>query len=253
MGFNNGPLYDLDEIVRFEKAQTTSNGINIRPDIWLFPFLNVYAIFAKSKTSTAINAGVWIPDSSTWNKILDIDTKADFNATTYGFGLTPTVGVSGFFITLDMNFTWSDIDALSKPAFAAIFGPRIGKNITWANHPERSWTVWVGGFRLKLNTGTSGSLNTADLFPVDEWGKKLDTGYMKVAESQREWLTARRRLNLHRAELTRIVSQLYPPAVRLDSTGILMPPSWRLPERRSFCSNEATTCLAKRTTGVRRS
>src|SRR5205814_1566042 len=112
VGFNNGPLYDLDEIVRFEKAQTASNGINIRPDIWLFPFLNVYAIFAKSKTSTAINAGVWIPDSSTWNKILDIDTKADFNATTYGFGLTPTVGVSGFFITLDMNFTWSDIDAL---------------------------------------------------------------------------------------------------------------------------------------------
>ena len=186
VGFNNGPLYDLDQIVRFDKAQTTSNGINIRPDIWLFPFLNIYAVFAKSKTSTAINAGVWIPDSSTWNKIATIDTKADFDATTYGFGLTPTVGISGFFLALDVNFTWSDINELDKPAFAAIFGPRLGKNITWANHPERSWTVWVGGFRLKLNTGTSGSLNTADLFPVDEWGKKLDTGYMKVAESQQK-------------------------------------------------------------------
>ncbi|HRZ32544.1 MAG TPA: hypothetical protein P5188_09560, partial [Flavobacterium sp.] len=48
VGFNNGPLYDLDEIVRFNGATSTANGINVRPDIWLFPFLNVYGILAKS-------------------------------------------------------------------------------------------------------------------------------------------------------------------------------------------------------------
>jgi hypothetical protein len=186
VGFNNGPKYNLDEIVRFDNAVATSNGINIRPDIWLFPFLNVYAIFAKSKTSTAIDAGVWVPDSNTWHKILDLSTKAEFNATTYGIGLTPTIGVSGFFIILDMNFSWSDISALDKPAFVSVFGPRIGKNITWANHPERSWAIWAGGFRVKLNSGTSGNVSTADLFPVDEWGTKIDAGYMKVAESQQK-------------------------------------------------------------------
>src|SRR5690349_1435482 len=116
VGFNNGPQYNLDELIRFDNAVATSNGVNIRPDVWLFPFLNVYAIFAKSKTSTAIDAGLWVPDSSGWNKILDINTKADFDATTYGFGLTPTVGFGGFFLILDVNFTWSDISALSKPA-----------------------------------------------------------------------------------------------------------------------------------------
>ena len=186
IGFNNGPKYNLDEIVRFDKAQTTTNGINIRPDFWLLPFLNVYAIFAKSKTSTAINAGVWVPDSSTWNKIATIDTKADFDATTYGFGITPTVGVGGFFLILDMNFTWSDISALEKPAYAFVFGPRLGKTVTWAHRPNRSLTWWVGGFRVKLNTGTSGALSVSDLFPVEEWGKKIDTGYIKVAESQQK-------------------------------------------------------------------
>src|SRR3954465_10243392 len=77
VGFNNGPKYNLDEIIRFDKAQTTTNGVNIRPDFWILPFLNVYGVLAKSKTSTAINAGVWIPDSSTWNKIATIDTKAN--------------------------------------------------------------------------------------------------------------------------------------------------------------------------------
>lgn len=186
VGFNNGPKYNLDEIVRFDKAQTTTNGLNIRPDFWLLPFLNVYAVLAKSKTSTAINAGVWIPDSSTWNKIATIDTRAKFDATTFGFGITPTIGVGGFFMALDMNFTWSDINELEKPAFAFVFGPRLGKNITWANHPERCLAIWAGGFRVKLNTGTSGSLSTSELFPIDEWGKKIDTGYIKIGQSQQK-------------------------------------------------------------------
>ena len=50
-----------------------------------------------------------------------------------------------------------------------------------------------------------------------------------VRASHREWLNTRRHLNLHRAGLTQLVSRLYPSAVRLDSTGILMPGSWRLP------------------------
>ena len=147
VGFNNGPKYNLDEIIRFDKAQTNTNGVNIRPDFWLFPFLNVYAIFAQSKTSTAINAGVWIPDSTGSKKILTIDTKADFDATTLGFGLTPTIGVGGFFVALDMNFTWSDINELDEPAYAVVFGPRLGKNFTFKN-PERSLAIWAGGLGL---------------------------------------------------------------------------------------------------------
>jgi hypothetical protein len=184
VGFNNGPLYNLDEIIRFDKAQTSSNAINFRPDFWLFPFLNVYGILAKSNTSTAINAGVWIPDSSSWHKILDINTKANFQGTTVGFGFTPTMGIGGFFFALDMNFTWTDIKELDKPAYAFVLGPRLGKNFTFKKHPERSWAVWVGGFRLQLNNNTAGSLSTSSLFPTDQWNSKIDTGYQKVASAQ---------------------------------------------------------------------
>ncbi len=175
IGFNNGPKYNLDEIVRFEKAQTTTSGVNIRPDIWLFPFLNVYGILSKSKTTTAIQAGIWVPDSSDWHKVIDFSTKANFDATTYGFGLTPTIGVNGYFLALDMNFSWTDIEELEKPAFAFIFGPRFGKNFTFKN-PSRNLAVWIGGFRVSLNSGTSGSLKASDLFPTDQWASKADTG-----------------------------------------------------------------------------
>ena len=41
VGFNNGELYDLDNIIRFNAAESRGSGLNIRPDFWLFPFLDV--------------------------------------------------------------------------------------------------------------------------------------------------------------------------------------------------------------------
>lgn len=184
VGFNHGPKYSLDQIVRFDKAVTSSSGVNIRPDIWLFPFLNIYALFAKSNTSTTINAGVYVPDSSSWNKIFDINTQANFDATTFGFGLTPTVGIGGYFLAIDMNFSWTDIDELDDPAYVFVLGPRLGKNFAFKG--DRSLAVWAGGFRVKLNSGTNGSLSATDLFPLDQWQAKIDTGYMKIASSQQQ-------------------------------------------------------------------
>ena len=122
-----------------------------------------------------------------YNNLVDIDAAVElireFDATTFGFGFTPTIGVGGFFMAFDMNFTWSDINELDKPAYAFIFGPRIGKNIPFKK-PERSLAVWAGGYRVKLNTGTQGSLTVSDLFPTDKWEARIDTGYMKLEETQ---------------------------------------------------------------------
>jgi hypothetical protein len=185
VGFNNGPLHPLDQIIRFNSAVATSNGVNVRPDIWLFPFLNVYGILAKSNTSTAINAGVWLPDSSGWHEVTNLSTKANFNATTLGFGVTPSIAVRGYFFILDMNFTWSDVDALEKPAFVSIIGPRFGKNIT-LKKKDRNIAMWIGGFRVKMGSSTFGSLNTAELFPIDQWQDKIDNSYQKLQESQQK-------------------------------------------------------------------
>jgi hypothetical protein len=185
VGFNNGPLHPLDQIIRFNSAVATSNGANVRPDIWLFPFLNVYGILAKSKTSTEIDAGVWLPDSSGWHEVTNLHTKANFNATTLGFGLTPTIGARGYFFALDMNFSWSDVDALEKPAFVFIVGPRFGKNIT-LKKPDRNIAMWIGGFRVKMGSSTTGSLSTSELFPIDQWQAKIEESSQKLVESQQK-------------------------------------------------------------------
>lgn len=186
VGFNNGTMYNLDQIVRFDKAISTASAVNVRPDVWLLPFLNVYGILAKAKTSTEVGYGIYIPDSTgNYNQIIALNSKANFDVTSFGFGLTPTVGVGGGWIAMDMNFTWSDVSALEKPAFAFVFGPRFGKTFKM-KQPEQNIAVWVGGFRLNLKSETTGTVSLSEVLPIDEAGTKIENGYIKVDESQQQ-------------------------------------------------------------------
>ena len=198
VGFNNGQMFNLDEIVRFNNATAVTNGINVRPDIWLFPFLNIYGILAKSNNKTNVDFGIYTPGNFEidipnrdidWEmvKVMDLNTTAEFDATTFGFGLTPTMGVGGGWMAFDMNFTWTDIEELDKPASVFVFGPRFGKSFQFKK-PEQNLAIWVGGFRVMMNTGTSGSLNLSELLPgMDD---QIQNGFDKVEEGQQkvdEW------------------------------------------------------------------
>ncbi len=184
VGFNHGPLHNLDEIIRFDKATSTASGVNIRPDIWLFPFLNVYGILAKASPSTAVDFGIYVPDEDgNWNNVLSMNTQANFQASTLGFGITPTIGVGGGWMALDINFTWSDIAELEKPAFATVFGPRLGKSFK-LKKPESNFALWVGGFRLHLNSGTTGSIQLNEILDTSGLQGKVDNGITKVNDSQ---------------------------------------------------------------------
>lgn len=186
VGFNNGEMHSLDQLIRFNDATAAGNAVNIRPDFWLFPFLNVYGIIAFAKTSTSIDADLWLPTiDSAWKPVTDFSTKANFNASSLGFGMTPTFGVAGFWVALDMNFAWTDVDALDKPIFTFIFGPRLGKTFKFKN-PNMNIAGWVGGFRLNYTTETNGSLNLSELFPLDQIQAKVDQGFIKVEETYQE-------------------------------------------------------------------
>jgi len=184
VGFNNGPMTNLDEVIRFDGAIAGASGVNVRPDIWLFPFLNVYALVAQAKTSTEISAGLWLPDTSNnWQEVTAFSTKAKFDATTFGFGLTPTFAIKGWWLALDMNMAWTDVSALDKPVFTFVFGPRMGKTFK-LNDSDMSLAFWFGAFRLKFTSETSGSINLNELFSTDELQVKVDQGLIRVDEAQ---------------------------------------------------------------------
>lgn len=188
VGFNNGPIYNVDELLRFNSATSESNGINVRPDIWLFPFLNVYGIFATATSTTGIDVGIWIPRIDDSQELFSIQTRPEFKTTTAGFGLTPTVGFMGGWVAFDMNFTWTDVDAQENPVFAFVFDPRIGKTFQFSK-PHRNISIWIGGFRLKINRDTRGELDLSEVLPIEEWNQKVISGQGRVADAQVELTT----------------------------------------------------------------
>jgi hypothetical protein len=183
VGFNNGPMYDLDEIIRFNNSIARADVLSLRPDIWVLPFLNIYGIFGKANSSTEINAGVWIPDANNvWSEVTTFSTTAKFNATSAGFGMTPTIGVGGGWMALDMNVVWTDVSALDKPVFTFVFGPRLGKSFKFKK--ERNLALWAGGFRVKFSSETTGSILLSEVLPVENLQPKVDAGLTKVADGQ---------------------------------------------------------------------
>ena len=180
VGFNEGQMYNVDELIRFNKSVAAASAVTVRPDVWLFPFLNVYGILGKSQASTQINAGLWLPDGeNNYTEVLPFETQVDFKATTFGLGMTPTIGIGGGFMALDMNVAWTDVPQLDDPAFSFIFGPRFGKNFKLAK-PERSIAVWAGGFRVHIKSGTTGSVPLSDVFPPGTLGGRVEEGFEKV-------------------------------------------------------------------------
>ncbi len=165
VGFNNGPMYNLDEIIRFDESEAWAAAFTVRPDIWVLPFLNVYGLMGKAQTSTAISAGVYIPDANNeWHEVTSFSTKAEFSATMMGIGMTPTIGIGGGWLALDMNCAWTDVDALEKPVFTFVFGPRMGKSFK-LKKPQQNIAFWVGGFRVKFSSETKGSINLSEIVP----------------------------------------------------------------------------------------
>ena len=48
------PLTSVD-FIQFGKNSNTSYTVNVRPDLWVFPFLNVYGIFGYGNSQTEVN------------------------------------------------------------------------------------------------------------------------------------------------------------------------------------------------------
>ncbi|HSR39009.1 MAG TPA: hypothetical protein VLL95_08850 [Phnomibacter sp.] len=184
VGFNGGEMIDLSGLVKFDLAKARASALTFRPDVWVFPFLNVYGILGRAQASTEVKYRVDAPEDITNNvPILSGASLVEFQTTTYGFGVMPAIGIKGAFLILDMNIAWTDVPQLSRPTRTFVIGPRLGKNFK-LKKPEQSIAVWVGGFRVSLDAASEGSLPLNEALDVDEWGGRIDAAGNKVAAGQ---------------------------------------------------------------------
>ncbi len=166
--FDLTPIVDKngEELLGFGENRNTSYSINVRPDIWIFPFLNVYGIFGYGQSHTEVNI------TNLGNIPFEMQSVVDQSITTTGFGILAAGGIGPVWISGDFNFTWNKPELLDKATRANVMGIRIGHTFTFKKRPYRNIAIWVGAMRIKMQSETVGALKLSEALPPEVWDKK---------------------------------------------------------------------------------
>ena len=157
--------------IKFYNAVSTDFNATFRPDVWIFPFLNVYGILGY--TSGSIKPNVLIPGfSATLPGLGDVDIiepfelndLIEYKGSTMGVGTTLAGGFKSYFFTLDYNYTWSNMDVIPTTVKAYTVTPRVGI-LMEGFKTLGTGTFWIGAMYVDINQAVSDSFNLRDSSP----------------------------------------------------------------------------------------
>jgi hypothetical protein len=155
------PLTPVD-FLEFGKNVSTANSFNIRPDLWVLPFLNVYGLLGRGQSQTEVN--LVVPFA--------LKSIVDQSFTTAGFGVMAAGGIGPVWFSVDANWTWNKPELLEKAVRVNVLGIRVGHTFTFKNKPQSNIAVWAGGMRAELNSETRGEIKLGDALPPEVWERR---------------------------------------------------------------------------------
>jgi hypothetical protein len=162
LGLNGGELVPVPAITFGENSSTVYTG-NLRLDLWLFPFLNVYGMYGVAQANTTVNVTNPVAFTSS------VDQPGKY----YGVGLTSAFGVWGHWASIDVNWAWADLQKLSEPVLTNIIGIRMGHTFPLDNKGMKL-AAWVGMMKAEVASITNGNIALSDALPPDAIQKVQD-------------------------------------------------------------------------------
>lgn len=150
------------DFIEFGENTNTSYTVNIRPDLWIFPFLDVYGIFGYGNSHTEVNLVAPV----------ELKSVVDQGLTTYGFGLLGAFGIGPIWFSVDANFTWNKPELLDKAVPVTVLGIRAGHTFVFKKRPDRNFAIWIGAMRASMGAETIGEITLSDAIPPETWENK---------------------------------------------------------------------------------
>lgn len=154
------PLTGVD-FVKFGDNFTTAKTVIFRPDVWVFPFLNLYGLFGTGTSKTEVNLEFPVK----------LKSIVEQNLRTTGFGATIAGGLGPVWLALDANVTWNKPELLDDPVKVSTFGVRLGHNFVNKAKPDKNFGIWVGAMSVALGSNTLGELKLKDALPQETWDR----------------------------------------------------------------------------------
>ena len=169
VGRNGAPLKPVPQFAQFSSTSDVDN-LNVKADMWLLPFLNVYAIVGgiKNKSDTTLDIGLppLTPDGPARRQVITVPTK--LNGSVGGLGITFAGGYKSFFAAGDINVAKADI-GFDDRFRAVVASARLG----WIGEIDgRPWRVWSNATHWDTFATAKGTVTDSDggtlKFEVDQ-------------------------------------------------------------------------------------
>ena len=205
VGANNKGL-KATPFVSFSDAQALNDSVQVKADMWLFPFMNVYAVAGgikgDAKLDFVIDGNDLITQSgidcskpinrricrklkddnlrvSLGNGTGEINAESsEYTGYNVGIGTILAAGYKDWFIALPLTYIYSNMDVLDSNIETINFSPRIGKTMKLSD--EGTLSLFIGGGYLDVEMDLTG---TIDIYSGD-----LDTIEYKIhQENTDKW------------------------------------------------------------------
>ncbi|MDR0218210.1 MAG: hypothetical protein LBI71_04885 [Enterobacteriaceae bacterium] len=168
-------------VIKTGNTRQSSESHMLKLDSWVFPFLNVYGVYGKTRgTSKTMLNSVRMHDTEPGDDGFDpegsellsggsVPFDLDFEGKTYGGGFTLAGGYKDFFAVVDTNFTRTKLDILDGELKAAIVSPRLGYNFVFNplinGQGNTKLQVWAGAMYQKITQRLQGNVSNLNLPP----------------------------------------------------------------------------------------
>lgn len=140
------PITNVGAIV----VDSDVENVDLKFDLWLFPFLNVFGIYGQIDGSTTVDlSNVGIPLPPQLNSI-----RISYDGDVYGGGLVLAVGGDKWFASVTSTFTDTSLKgSFTSSVEATTIQPRIGVRAS------ENTEVWIGGYFIDAEETHSGVID----------------------------------------------------------------------------------------------
>ena len=152
LGIGDFPMQPV-EFVQFDNAQSDVASYNLRADLWVLPFINVYGMFGQGWSKTNIKL----------KEPIALESGVEQKGVYWGIGFTSTIGIKKNFLAIDVNWSWADMELLNDPVRARILGLRYGRNFRLGG--KKRLSVWIGTMNQNLESVTEGMVRLNEVLP----------------------------------------------------------------------------------------
>ncbi len=159
------------------KATNEVMHFDLKADVWLLPFLNVFALVGKVDTDTTVD----FSEAEITGLPFELGTlPVSFDGIVYGGGFTLAYGTENWFTSATTTYTSTDISGDFKSSVDSFtVQPRIGLI-------SGNWTYWAGAMYLDVDEQHSGVIElpyigdadfSVDLVTTDNWNYSVGVSH----------------------------------------------------------------------------